>query len=114
MTVLPMSDNRKTQQKIFRYLGIGPNYLGYLHLTAALDLISSDLTYLQAVTTRLYPAIGRLYGVTPYAVERNIRTVVDICWREGGRDRMSAVAGRPLQYKPSNGQFLAILAAMVV
>ena len=114
MTVLPMSDAHKDHQKIFRYLGIGPNYLGYVYLTAALDLISSDLTYLQAVTTRLYPAIGRLYAVTPYAVERDIRTIIDICWREGGRDRVSAVAGRPLKYKPSNGQFLAILAAMMV
>lgn len=62
------------------------------------------------VTKWVYPEVARQYGTSWGAVERNIRTVDHVIWREN-RPLLEELAHKPLDKKPRNAQLLAILAA---
>ena len=54
------------------------------------------------------PEVAKQYGTNWKAVERNIRTVNCIIWRES-RSLLEELAHRHLEQKPRNSQMLAIL-----
>lgn len=100
------------QREIYRLLydlGITPNYKGFLHLGYALELCAQQPERLQLVTKKLYPDIAKRYQTSWVAVERNIRTAKELIWQKH-RAEFEQIAGIPLQQKPGNAQFLAILA----
>ncbi len=91
-------------------LGVTANYTGFFHTAYALSLCVEQPERLLLVTKWLYPEVAKRYGTNWKAVERNIRTVSDIIWREG-RSLLEELARRPLSQKPRTTQLLAILAA---
>lgn len=42
-------------------------------------------------------------------VEHNIRTVVNVCWNTN-KNTIEKIAGYPLNYKPTNSEFVDMLA----
>ena len=60
-----------------RRLSIRSHLKGYSYLITAIVLGKNDPTLLDSLTHRLYPAVAAIYGTTPSAVERNIRTAID-------------------------------------
>ena len=67
-------------QKLVRSLGIGGNYQGYRYLLYALSLCLQNEDYLLSVSKLLYPEIAHTYQTSASSVERNLRTVVSVCW----------------------------------
>ena len=78
-------------------------------LAAALEIALREPEALRRVTKYLYPETARRCGTNWKAVERNIRTVNGIIWKQN-RPFLEKLAGRELSHKPSNAQLLAILA----
>lgn len=74
----------------------------------AVSLCVEQPDRLLLVTKWLYPEVAKRYGTNWKAVERNIRTVSCIIWREG-RPLLEELAHRHLEQKPRNAQILAIL-----
>lgn len=91
-------------------LGVTANYTGFFHMAYAVSLCVEQPDRLLLVTKWLYPEVAKRYGANWKAVERNIRTVSGIIWREG-RPLLEELAHRRLEQKPRNAQMLAILAA---
>ena len=91
-------------------LGVTANYTGFFHTSYAVLLCAEQPERLLLVTKWLYPEVAKQYGTTWMAVERNIRTVGSIIWREN-RSLLEQLACGPLEKKPRNKQLLAILAA---
>ena len=91
-------------------LGVTANYTGFFHVDYAVALCEEQPDRLLLVTKWLYPEIAKQYGTNWKAVERNIRTVGDIIWREN-HVLLEELAHRRLEQKPRNAQLLAILAA---
>lgn len=91
-------------------LGVTANYTGFSYTAYAVMLCAQQPERLQLVTKWLYPAVAKQYGTNWKAVERNIRTVSGIIWKEN-RTGLEALARRRLERQPRNAQFLAILAA---
>ena len=60
------------------------------------------------VTKMVYPEVAKLCGTSWNAVERNIRTVCGIAWKEN-RPLLEQLAHKHFPQKPHNTQFLAIL-----
>lgn len=89
-------------------LGITSNYNGFYYIAQAILLTSSGMENLLLITKRLYPHIARLHNTSSKNVERNIRHAVEVAWRTNPQ-MLSDLAGRPLTYKPTSGEFLAIL-----
>ena len=88
---------------LIRSLGIGATYRGYAYLIYGTRLCLSDENYLLFVSKYLYPDIARHYNTTSYSVERNIRTVIKVCWEQ--------IALRPLHLKPTSSEFFDIITA---
>ena len=89
-------------------LGISANYTGFFQTACAVELCRVEPERLLLVTKRVYPEVARLCGTSWSAVERNIRTVCGIAWKNNRR-LLEQMAHRPLPQKPCNAQFLAIL-----
>lgn len=91
-------------------LGVTANYTGFFHTACAVSLCVEQPDRLLLVTKWLYPEVAKQYKTNWKAVERNIRTVSCIIWREG-RPLLEELAHRHLEQKPRNAQMLAILAS---
>lgn len=89
-------------------LGVTPNYTGFFHVAYAVLLCAQQPDRLLLVTKWLYPEVAKRYGTNWKAVERNIRTVSAVIWREN-RPLLEELACRHLEQKPPNAQLLSIL-----
>ncbi len=89
-------------------LGVTANYTGFFHTAYAVSLCVEQPDRLLLVTKWLYPEVAKQYRTNWKAVERNIRAVSCIIWREG-RSLLEELAHRRLEQKPRNAQMLAIL-----
>ena len=63
---------------------------------------------------RIYGLIRKLGATSKYkgyffVVEHDIRTLINVCW-EGNKSFLDEIAGYPLEYKPTNSQFIDMLA----
>ncbi len=98
---------------LMRSLGISGTHLGYYYLHTAVELVLEDRERLLMISKLLYPKIAAIHNTTPACVERNLRTVITACWNRGDRERLYQVAGCRLQHKPTNGEFIDLLACYI-
>lgn len=96
-------------QQLIHSLGISSTYYGYRYLYYAVRLVMENEDYLLAITKLLYPTIAEKYHTNRYGVERNIRTIVNVCWERGNRDLLQTMAAYPLTDKPTTGEFIDII-----
>lgn len=96
-------------ERLIRSLGIGATYRGYRYLTHAIYLCLQDENYLLSVSKLLYPEIAHMYATTSCSVERDIRTVVKVCWERGGKIHLQKIALHDLDSRPTSGEFIDIL-----
>ena len=96
-------------KEYLRKLGLNGTYLGFHYLSEAINLVSQNKTLLLALNTQLYPIIARKYLTSSENVERNIRTAISICWSKGDRELLNNLFPKPLNHKPSAGEFIDAL-----
>lgn len=90
------------------HLGITMRYKGYSQTIFAVEMALADPESLTLVSKRLYPEVGKRFGVSWQVVERNIRTVVEVIW-ELNRDGLGHIAGCELRRKPTASDFISII-----
>lgn len=95
--------------RIIRSMGVTSKYNGYYFMAEAALLAAAQTDFPIRITKDIYPVLARKYNVTPENVERGIRTVIAICW-DCNRPKMEHIAGCPLYCKPTNGDFVDMLA----
>lgn len=94
-------------------LGTPANLLGYFYLKYAIELMQQDMTLVNAITRRLYPAIATKFNTTPSKVERAIRHAIENGWHRGNVESQNKIFGYTIdktQYKPTNGEFIVTIA----
>ena len=94
---------------LVRSLGIGATYRGYRYLILALSLCFEDEDYLLGISKLLYPYIAKTYHTSVSSVERDLRTVIKVCWERGNRQLLEEISPYPLLQKPTTSEFLDIL-----
>lgn len=107
-----MQPDSRTLRKIYtllQQLGATSSYTGFFHTAYAVLLAMGEPRRLLLVTKWLYPDVAAYYRTSWYAVERNIRTVVNLVWKTHP-EFLSRLAGYPLEKRPSSSQFIFILA----
>nr|WP_317450067.1 sporulation initiation factor Spo0A C-terminal domain-containing protein [uncultured Sellimonas sp.] len=97
--------------QLIHRLGINATYRGYHYLYRAVLLALSNEEYLLSITKKMYLDIASYYHTPVSNVERNLRTVITICWERGNRELLTQIASYPLVFKPSAGEFIDILVA---
>lgn len=76
-------------------LGMKRNLKGFRFLRTAISLVAKDWTYLDKMTTRLYPKVADNYLTTPSRAERAIRHSIELVYPKN---------------KPCNSEFIAKVA----
>lgn len=101
---------KKEIQKLLRDIGSNNTYLGYYYTTYAVQLVIEDETKLILISKWLYPDVAIKFHTSVSCVERNIRTIIQTIWEHGNIELMEAIAGKQLLEKPTNSEFISILA----
>ena len=89
-------------------LGISANYNGFHCICDAVEIAANNSQALTAVTKHIYLQIAKQRSTSWKAVERNIRSCVDIFWSaEPGK--LQQLTGCSVHDKPTSAQFIAPL-----
>lgn len=97
-------------QWLLHHLGATENYTGFFPTVYAVQLSIDNPARLRLITKLIYPDVAARYDTNWKSVERNIRTLVSVTW-EHDPLMLSGLAGFPLKRRPTNAQFLSILAS---
>ena len=68
------------------------------------------------ITKELYPGIARKFDTTASKVERAMRHAIDVAWSRGRLDAVNSMYGYKVlsaDDKPTNGEFIALIADKV-
>ena len=94
---------------LIRRMGVTSKYKGYYFLADAIKMSMESPEYPLRITKDVYPPLARKYKSTPHNIEHDIRTVVNVCW-SSNKDQLDRIAGYTLSYKPTNSEFVDMLA----
>ena len=94
---------------IIRRLGVTSKYKGYFFVTDAINLAMNYHNKPIKITKDMYPYLASKYKTTPMNIEHNIRTVINVWW-EKNKKGMDEIAGYPLADKPTNSEFVDMIA----
>lgn len=94
---------------LIRSLGATSKYKGYYFVAEAVKMSMEIQERPMKITKDVYPILAKKFKSTPSNIEHNIRTLVNICWITH-RDVMEEIAGYTLEYRPTNSEFVDILA----
>ena len=67
--------------------------------------------YVQLITKRLYRETAQKFDTSSSCVERNLRTLIQTCWKYPDHSFLDLITGAPLMQTPTNTQFIDMLAA---
>ncbi|NLT58005.1 MAG: sporulation transcription factor Spo0A [Clostridiales bacterium] len=98
---------------IIHDIGVPAHIKGYQYLRVAITMSVMDMTILESVTKRLYPAVAKQFQTTPSRVERAIRHAVEVAWDRGNVETLNSYFGYTVHNnkgKPTNSEFIAMIA----
>lgn len=94
---------------LIRKLGVTSKYKGYYYVAEAVKITMEYQETPIKITKDVYPKLAKKFKSTPVNIEHDIRTVINVCWVTN-KSTMEQIAGYPLYYKPTNSEFVDILA----
>lgn len=115
-TPLPEESQDSLEKKIenlLRHLNIYGTLIGHKYLAIAIAQTARDPERIRYITKELYPDIAWMYGTTASKVERAMRTAVMCCWEKGGRETLEQIVGYRLHQRPTNSEFIDLIASRI-
>lgn len=100
-------------EQLLRRLGATGNLKGFRYATYMICLAEENPDAVIYLQKQLYSKTAKQFHVPLASVERNLRTVVKVCWRRGNRTFLDEIAGTHLTIQPTNGMFLDIAASFL-
>lgn len=98
-------------ERLLRLLGVSGKLSGFYFAVYMLEQVQEKPEYVLLITKRLYKQTAQRFHTTSSCVERNLRTLVQACWRQPDHSLLDQIAGHPLSQPPTNTQFIDMLAA---
>ena len=92
-----------------RKLGATSKYKGYYFVAEAIRMTMEFQERPMKITKDIYPKLAKKFKSKPSNIEHDIRTIVNVCW-ENHRERLEQIAGYPLEYRPTNSEFIDMIA----
>lgn len=112
----PMADHPRVSgleaeiSSLLSRMGVPASIKGYHFIRQAVMMAVEDAEVMVGITKGLYPDIARMYHTSASKVERAIRHAVESAWKKNGKQVYFEISGYHMIEKPTNGQFIAILA----
>lgn len=100
-------------ERLLRLLGVSGKLSGFHFAVYMLEQVQEKPEYVLLITKRLYSQTAQYFHTTTNCVERNIRTLVQACWRQPDHSLLERIAGHPLSQPPTNAQFIDMVAAFL-
>lgn len=103
--------------EILKAIGVPAHIMGYRYSREAIILCVKDRKLMDAITTRLYPAVAVEHGTIPHRVERAIRHAIEVAWRHGDLETINELFGNAVHSdkgKPTNSQFIATIVDKII
>ncbi len=95
--------------RLIRQLGMTKKYKGYYYVAEAVMMSMELQDYPIKITKDIYAHMAKQFKSTPVNIEHDIRTVINVCWT-ANKETMDRIAGYPLRYRPTNSEFVDMLA----
>lgn len=108
-----MNDKTIKISDTIKTLGVPANVKGYRYLRCAIELVMSDISYIDAVTTILYPRVAKKFNTTPSRVERAIRHAIQSGWLRGNVSEQKKIFSYTVDANkgvPTNSEFISMVA----
>ena len=99
-------------KRVLNEFRIGKNYSGYDYILNGIHLMELDESSIGHITKTLYIDIASKHNTTSICVEKNIRTIIEIMWRNKtcNMELLIQIFGSEhLIYRPSNTRFFELL-----
>lgn len=103
----------KMVYKIIRYFRITSNYKGYLLIIDAIKIYTENNYECLKITKDIYPTLATKYDMSLSSVERNIRTVIETCWKND-KKAVEQLLGYKINKCPSNSVFIDAIAYYII
>ena len=100
-------------ERLLRFLGVSGKLSGFYFAVYMLEQVQEKPEYVLLITKRLYSQTAQYFHTTTNCVERNLRTLVQACWRQPDHSLLERIAGHPLSQPPTNAQFIDMVAAFL-
>ena len=100
-------------ERLLRLLGVSGKLSGFHFAVYMLEQVQEKPEYVLLITKRLYSQTAQYFHTTTNCVERNLRTLVQACWRQPNHSLLERIAGHPLSQPPTNAQFIDMVAAFL-
>lgn len=98
-------------------LGVPAGLCGWDYLADCIEMVMDNPLLIRGITTFLYPAVADRYNTTPHRVERGMRHAIERAWGRchiSDQDRWFGSSVDPMRGKPTNTEFLAMIAKRLV
>lgn len=112
--------NRNDMHEIVREqlidFGMSERAKGFGYLSAAICAVAKDKSLGSMITKKLYVMIGKQFGVTSFAVERSIRTLIKGAWESKDKRQriIAALDERTSSHSSmSNSEFITLAACNI-
>lgn len=99
-------------EQLLRKCGFSKRYRGFLALQECVCIVLENEDALLYMTA-IYNEVGSKNHISWNCVERNIRTLVNSSWENGGKEQLELLAGGVLYEKPTVGEVIEILACYI-
>jgi two-component system response regulator (stage 0 sporulation protein A) len=96
--------------RIIHQIGVPAHIKGYQYLRDAILMAVEDVSLLSSVARQIYPVIAKKNNTIPSSVERAIRRAIEFSWEHGNKEIFKSVFGYNISHKPTNSEFIALLA----
>ena len=98
-------------ERLLRMLGASGKLAGFRQAAFMIERVRDNPEYVQLITKRLYRETAQEFDTSSSCVERNLRTLVQTCWKYPDHSFLDLITGAPLMQTPTNTQFIDMLAA---
>lgn len=99
--------------RLLRSLGISGTLVGFKYIVFIVEDLIKGPNERYYFTKSIYPDTAKYFKVGAASVERAIRTVIDSCWERSDHRTLDYIAGNHLDRKPTNSEFIDLLAAFL-
>ena len=106
-------NEEKRVADFLHHLGVPSHLSGYKYMRFGIILAIHDMSILESVTGRLYPAIAKQYNTKNCCVERAIRHAISVSWTRGNKKLINDVFGYTSDdnaHRPTNAEYMAMAA----
>ena len=98
-------------ERLLRLLGVSGKLSGFYFAVYMLEQVQEKPECVLLITKHPYRQTAQHFNTTTNCVERNLRTIVQACWRQSNHSMLDQIAGCPLSQPPTNTQFIDMLAS---